>query len=175
MASFEIQGLDQPSSSPSSPKSGGGEGRGAGGRAMDTDGSSRRRHAPSRGTTVRQIHEQYETSPFAVWYGMVTKLLGSAFATAGIAIATALYPVYALTPSPLLDALSRGLFNVGYLIYMSALGRWMHLRLVRSMRQARQQPHSRGIRPSVLSSCSILPIPFLNDNYSYLLVMNPRP
>jgi hypothetical protein len=97
-------------------------------------------------------------------------LVASAFATAGFALATVLYPIYALTPAAVLDGLSKGLFNVGYLIYMSALGRWLHLRLVRSVRDARRQPHSRGIRPSVLSTCSILPIPFLNDNYSYLLV-----
>ena len=107
---------------------------------------------------------------FGVWFGMITKLAGSALATAGLALAAALYPVYALTPLPVLDGLSKGLFNIGYLIYMSAIGRWLHLRLVRSVREARRQPHSRGIRPSVLSTCSILPIPFLNDNYCYLLV-----
>ena len=31
------------------------------------------------------------------------------------------------------------------------------------------KPLSCGIRPSVLSTCSILPVPFLNDNYAYLL------
>ena len=46
----------------------------------------------------------------------------------------------------------------------------MHLRMVRAVRDARRKPHSRGIRPSVCTTCSVLPIPFLNDNYSYILV-----
>ena len=33
------------------------------------------------------------------------------------------------------------------------------------------RPHCHGgVRPTPLSTCSILPVPFLNDNYSYLLV-----
>lgn len=133
-------------------------------------GAHGRNRLDARQKTVRQIGEQYETSPFEVWFGILAKLITSALGTSGYAIATVLYPLYALTPLPVLDALSRGIFNIGYLIYMSALGRWLHLRMVRSMRSARRRPHSRRIQPSVLSSCSILPIPFLNDNYSYLLV-----
>ena len=40
------------------------------------------------------------------------------------------------------------------------------------MRDTREKKyvHSRGIRPSSLSTSTILPIPFLGDNYTYLLI-----
>ena len=187
LESIEDQDFDEEKGVAGGGGGGGGEGKTAtksgGGRSSSSgDGNNSGRHGGSGtrtknphhdhrgGRTVRQIHEQYETSPFEVWFGMIIKLLSSALTTAGLAIAAVMYPVFALTPSPVLDSISRGLFNIGYLIYMSAIGRWMHLRMVRAMRETRRRPHSRGIRPSVCSTCSILPIPFLNDNYSYLLV-----
>lgn len=139
----------------------------------DAAGSQRRppRRAPSkRERTVRQIHAKYETSPFVVWFRMIARFLASALATAGLGASAAVYPLYAITPAPILDAMFKGAFNVGYLIYMSFIGRWLHLRMVRSTRASRRAPHSRGIRPTPLSTCSILPVPFLNDNYSYLIV-----
>jgi hypothetical protein len=120
----------------SSPNSGGGsKGRAPfGARARRTTSAA----------TVRKIHEQYETSPFSVWFGLITKLVGSALAAVGFALAVALYPLYALTPAPVFTGLTKGLFNIGYLIYMSAIGRWLHLRLVRDQRASRRAPHSRG-------------------------------
>ena len=99
-----------PSSPPSNDnKSGGGargggrSGGGGGGRdsAMEAAkdelraNAACRRRSSSRGRTVRAIHEQYETSPFVVWFGMVTKLVGLARVT-GLALVTGLAPVTGL-------------------------------------------------------------------------------
>ena len=113
---------------------------------------------------------RYETSPFTVWLQMLARLVASALATAGLAATAALYPVYAITPTPVLNFLGKSVFNLGYLVYMSFLGRWLHLRTVKSHHESNQPPHSRGVRPSPFSTCSILPVPFLSDNYAYVLV-----
>jgi len=130
-------------------------------------GSSRR---PRADGAVRQIHAHYETPPWRVWARMLAQLLASALATAGLALRVGVYPLYAITPTPVLEFLAKSAFNVGYLIYMTPLGRWLHLRMVRERRDSNAPPHSRGVRPSQLSTCSVLPVPFLNDNYMYLLV-----
>ena len=119
---------------------------------------------------MRQIHAHYETPPWRVWARMLAQLLASALATAGLALRVGVYPLYAITPTPVLEFLAKSVFNVGYLIYMTPLGRWLHLRMVRAEGLQRAPPHSRGVRPSQLSTCSVLPVPFLNDNYMYLLV-----
>ena len=113
---------------------------------------------------------QYERSPFAVWMGMLLNLLASALATAGLGVSAAVYPLYAVTPTPVLAFLGKSAFNLGYLIYMSPIGRWLHLRAVKSHHRTNQPPHSRGVRPSPLTTCSVLPVPFLADNYAYVLV-----
>ena len=113
---------------------------------------------------------QYERSPFAVWMGMPLNLLASALATAGLGVSAAVYPLYAVTPTPVLAFLGKSAFNLGYLIYMSPIGRWLHLRAVKSHHRTNQPPHSRGVRPSPLTTCSVLPVPFLADNYAYVLV-----
>ena len=120
---------------------------------------------------LRQSREvQYEKSPLAVWMGMLVNLLASALATAGLAVSAAAYPLYAVTPTPVLAFLGASAFNAGYLIYMSPIGRWLHLRAVKSHHRTNQPPHSRGVRPSPLTTCSVLPVPFLADNYAYVLV-----
>ena len=101
---------------------------------------------------------------------MLVNLLASALATAGLGVSAALYPVYAVTPTPVLAFLGKSAFNLGYLIYMSPIGRWLHLRAVKSHHRTNQPPHSRGVRPSPLTTCSVLPVPFLTDNYAYVLV-----
>ena len=113
---------------------------------------------------------QYEKSPFAVWLSMLANLLASALATAGLCVSAALYPVYAVTPTPVLAFLGTSAFNLGYLIYMSPIGRWLHLRAVKRHHRKNLPPHSRGVRPSPLTTCSVLPVPFLADNYAYVLV-----
>ena len=123
-----------------------------------------------QGRVHQKLTQSYETSPFAVWFGMIVKLFASALATAGLAISAALYPLYAITPSFVLNFLGKNIFNVGYLIYVTPLGRWAHLRGVKSHHKSNSPPHSRGVRPSPLSTCSVLPVPFSADNYAYVLV-----
>ena len=101
---------------------------------------------------------------------MLLNLLASALATAGLGVSAAVYPLYAVTPTPVLAFLGKSAFNLGYLIYMSPIGRWLHLRAVKSHHRTNQPPHSRGVRPSPLTTCSVLPVPFLADNYAYVLV-----
>ena len=116
-------------------------------------GFTRRRRAPAP-TAARfeaKLERKYEQNPFVVWLGMLAKAVASALGTAGLVLAAALYPVYSLTPAPVLDFIVRNLFNAGYLIYMTRLGRWLHLRSVRDARE-KKYIHSRGIRPSSLLS-----------------------
>jgi hypothetical protein len=119
---------------------------------------------------VQKIHQSYETSPLATWVAMLARLIASALATAGLALSFGLYPVYAVTPTFLLNALGKQAFNVGYLIYMTRAGRFFHLQAVKAVHKSNTPPHSRGVRPSPLSTCSILPVPFSQDNYAYVLV-----
>ena len=109
-----------------------------------------RRALSKRERTVRQIHAEYETSPFVVWFRMMARFLASALATAGLGASAAIYPLYAITPTPILEAMFKGAFNVGYLIYTSFIGRWLHLRMVRST-PPRPPPAPRGVdrRPDV--------------------------
>ena len=105
------------------------------------DGSSasstrrRRRPAPAAARFEAKLERKYEQNPFVVWLGMLAKAVASALGTAGLVLAAALYPLYSLTPAPVLDFIARNLFNVGYLLYMTRLGRWLHLRAVRDARE----------------------------------------
>ena len=141
------------------------------GTSTSTGGTHRRRRRPTAAARrfEASLEHKYEQNPFIVWFGMLAKAVASALAAAGLAIVAAVYPIYSLTPTPVLDFLARNLFNVGYLIYMTKLGRWLHLKSVRDARE-KKYVHSRGVRPSTLSTATIVPIPFLGDNYTYLLI-----
>ena len=141
------------------------------GTSTSTGGTHRRRRRPTAAARrfEASLEHKYEQNPFIVWFGMLAKAVASALAAAGLAIVAAVYPIYSLTPTPVLDFLARNLFNVGYLLYMTKLGRWLHLKSVRDARE-KKYVHSRGVRPSTLSTATIVPIPFLGDNYTYLLI-----
>ena len=140
------------------------------GRSPTSSSVRRRRARLQRQGTVRAIHQQYEANPLVVWLRMLAQFFLSLLSAVGLGMMAALYPVYAVTPSAALEALQKGAFNVGYLLYTTPVGRYFHLRAVRSNIKKRVAAHSRGIRASALSTCSVLPVPFFNDNYSYLLV-----
>ena len=95
--------------------------------------------------------EEPGQSPFSVWFGLLARTLVSALHTAFSAVLFVLYPVYYIIPSFVLEGLFRGVFRIGYLVYLTPLGGWLHMRGLRP----NQAPHSAPVPPSQLSTCVI--------------------
>jgi hypothetical protein len=95
-------------------------------------------------------------SPLSVWMSLLLRLLFSLASTAVTAVLFVLYPVYCLIPRFVLETLFKGLFRIGYLIYLTPVGasRRAHRRLglratrARSPRRAASRAAPRPARPS---------------------------
>jgi hypothetical protein len=61
-------------------------------------------------------------SPLSVWLSLLVRLLFSLASTVVTALVFVLYPVYCLIPRFVLEGLFKGLFRVGYLIYLTPVG-----------------------------------------------------
>lgn len=105
-------------------------------------------------------------NPLTVWLGLLGRLLLSLSSTLVNAVLFALYPLYCLVPRFVLEGLFRGLFRVGYLIYLTPFGAWLHARGVKP----NTPPHSLPAPPAQLSTASVVVVPILDNNYAYLLV-----
>mmetsp|Transcript_9226 Transcript_9226/g.17268 ORF Transcript_9226/g.17268 Transcript_9226/m.17268 type:complete len:539 (-) Transcript_9226:406-2022(-) len=104
------------------------------------------------------------------WVGLLLKCLGAAFGAVFLAIGVVLYPIGYCMPPAVLRAIFKGLFKIGYTIYVfTPLGRVIHLNMVRSRRKAKTPPHTMHIPTSHLSSCDVLPMPILQDNYAFII------
>jgi hydroxyacylglutathione hydrolase len=84
------------------------------------------------------------------------------------ALALALAPVRALTPSIVSRAARRAAFACGYAAYAGALGRAIHARMIAHAKG--REAHARAGAPVACGSCVVVTIPFLNDNYCYLVI-----
>ena len=105
-------------------------------------------------------------SPLTTWISLLARTLLSAMHTVFSAVLFALFPIYCLVPAFVLDGLFRGVrsrawpaaadeprehaerrpppaaqvFRIGYLIYLTPVGEWLHLRGLRSNQPAHSAP-----------------------------------
>ena len=107
-----------------------------------------------------------QSNPLTVWLGLLGRLLLNLSSTLVTALLFVLYPLYCLIPRVVLEGLFRGLFRVGYLIYLTPFGAWLHARGVKP----NTPPHSLSAPPAQLSTATVIVVPILDNNYSYLLV-----
>ena len=104
--------------------------------------------------------------PLSVWLSLLGRLLLSLCSTLVSAVLFVLYPVYCLIPHFVLEGLFRAVFRLGYLIYLTPLGAWLHARGVKP----NTPPHSLPAPPAQLSTATVVVVPILDNNYAYLLI-----
>ncbi|XP_032242205.2 probable hydrolase PNKD isoform X3 [Nematostella vectensis] len=62
------------------------------------------------------------------------------------------------------------LFQIGYTLYSKTqLGYWYHLHQLNNYKATHDEPHSIAL-PWIHEGLKIIPVPFLHDNYSYIIV-----
>jgi hypothetical protein len=81
-------------------------------------------------------------SPLSVWMSLLLRLLFSLASTAVTAVLFVLYPVYCLIPRFVLETLFKGLFRIGYLIYLTPVGASRRPRWRLGLHAARARSHA---------------------------------
>ena len=74
--------------------------------------------------------DAFERSPMVVFVTLVLTFVTSALATCAAAVCAATYPARACAPRRVTDWLARRAFDVGYGVYASRVGRYVHLKMV---------------------------------------------
>ena len=110
----------------------------------------------------------FEASPLTRMMSTIFGLLATCVAVCVSALAVCGTLVAMVTPSFVSRGVRRGAFAIGYGVYDTAVGRALHARLLRW--NADEGPHSRVGSPTVCGRAVVIPVPFLADNYSYLVV-----
>ena len=76
-----------------------------------------------------------------------------------------------LVPPRALSAIGAALFRVGYWLYCTRIGQWLHNWGARRRRQAHgEKLHSTCVVPQRLSTCEVVTVPMLEDNYCYVVI-----
>ena len=109
-----------------------------------------------------------ETSPLTRIMSSIFGLLATCVALCVSALAVCGTFIAMITPGFVSRVVRRGAFAIGYGVYDTAVGRALHARLLRW--NADDGPHSRVGSPTVCGRAVVIPVPFLADNYSYLVV-----
>lgn len=110
----------------------------------------------------------YEPSPFETTFYLVVALIWSAIRLGVSALAVGLSVLAMVTPSVVKRLAYKGGFAVGYGVYASWVGRWVHARMIARGRDDGE--HSKTGGPTVIGGTVVMQVPFLNDNYSYVVV-----
>jgi len=127
-------------------------------------------------THMNMTHIKYEKNPFITWKAMVFNLISSLFGVMFLAITCAAYPIYAFAiPRQVWAFLGEKGFGIIYYIFAnSSILRYIHLRSIAKKHENDNGDVLRSIhsftQTEMLSSAAVIPIPFLSDNYSYLIV-----
>ena len=127
-------------------------------------------------THMNMTHIKYEKNPFITWKAMVFNLISSLFGVMFLAITCAAYPIYAFAiPRQVWAFLGEKGFGIIYYIFAnSSILRYIHLRSIAKKHENDNGGVLRSIhsftQTEMLSSAAVIPIPFLSDNYSYLIV-----
>ena len=103
-----------------------------------------------------------------VFATLVLTFVTRALATCVAAAAAATYPARACAPRRATDWLARRAFDVGYAVYASRVGRYVHGKMVEASRE--DSAHSKAETARVIGGCVVATTPFLRDNYSYVVV-----
>tara|TARA_X000001036_G_C20651452_1_gene795156 strand:- start:198 stop:1841 length:1644 start_codon:yes stop_codon:yes gene_type:complete len=125
---------------------------------------------------MNMTHIKYEKNPFVTWKAMVFNLISSLFGVLFLAITCALYPIYAFAiPRQVWTFLGEKGFGILYYIFANSnVLRYFHLRSIAKKHENDNGDVLRSIhsftQTEMLSSAAVIPIPFLSDNYSYLIV-----
>ena len=125
---------------------------------------------------MNMTHVKYEKNPFITWKAMVFNLISSLFGVMFLAITCAAYPIYAFAiPRQVWAFLGEKGFGIIYYIFAnSSILRYIHLRSIAKKHENDNGDVLRSIhsftQTEMLSSAAVIPIPFLSDNYSYLIV-----
>ena len=112
--------------------------------------------------------DAFERSPMVVFATLVLTFVTRALATCVAAAAAATYPARACAPRRATDWLARRAFDVGYAVYASRVGRYVHGKMVEASRE--DSAHSKAETARVIGGCVVATTPFLRDNYSYVVV-----
>jgi len=113
------------------------------------------------------VVERYAESPHMTFARRVMEFaLALAFTTLR-ATQLALAPALALMPSFVTRYAKKAAFAIGYGVYLGPLGRWLHKRMIAA---SAKEPHSRAAAATACGTCVVVSVPFMNDNYSYLIV-----
>lgn len=110
----------------------------------------------------------YRSSPMMITTRILLGVVLQALKTVGTALALGVSIVNCVVPAFAVEWLSRRAFDVGYVAYTSRVGRWAHLRMIQSLRD--EPAHAKAGTPLVAGGGVVVQIPFMNDNYSYLVV-----
>ena len=113
--------------------------------------------------------DAFEMSPVRRFVTLVMVVVVRVFGTCAAAAYAAAYPVAACAPRGLVEFLSRRAFDVGYAVYASRVGRYVHGKMIDASRD--EPAHSKIEAPRACgTSCVVATVPFLRDNYSYVVV-----
>ena len=112
----------------------------------------------------------YAPSPLARVARAFIEFAFACLAVAFRAAQLALVPVLAVTPACVARAAQRGAFAIGYRAYVGAPGRWLHKRMIAHAAGQGAEAHAKAGAPVACGSSVIVTIPFLTDNYCYLII-----
>lgn len=105
------------------------------------------------------------------WIGLIGRFIFAIFGAVFLALGIALYPVGCLIPSWVGNFAFQCAFKIGYQLYVfTPLGRMIHLQMINSRRKGHTQPHTINITATSLSTCDVIPVPILADNYGYMII-----
>ena len=109
----------------------------------------------------------YAPSPLARAARAFVEFAFACLAVAFRAAQLALVPVLSVTPACVARAAHRGAFAIGYRAYVGALGRCLHKRMIAGQGA---EAHAKAGAPVACGSSVVVTIPFLTDNYCYLII-----
>eukprot|EP00959_Pyramimonas_sp_CCMP1952_P329624 6901365-Pyramimonas_sp.AAC.1 len=119
----------------------------------------------------KQSFQRLLAKAFRTWISLILKMLLAAGAAVFAALGVVLYPISLLVPASAIKILFKAVFRIGYTFYVfTPLGRWIHMRMVRSRRKNHTPHHTINIHPTHLSTCDVIPVPILTDNYGYFII-----
>jgi hydroxyacylglutathione hydrolase len=108
-------------------------------------------------------------APLVALASHLQNILLSLLSAVHFALFSVLHPLVLLLPSVVRDALASKIFRIGYLLYLTRVGLWIHKRLVKMSQSSRSHKCTMG-EMGVYSSCVTFAVPILFDNLAYILL-----
>ena len=121
-----------------------------------------------RATRTSIERDAYERSPCETTCALTLAVVWNALRLGASALALGVSVAMALTPRWVKRLAREGAFACGYGVYASWVGRWAHARMIARGRD--DGAHSKTGAPTVVGGAVVVQVPFLSDNYSYVVV-----